>query len=71
MQVVDIFDNPEVVMSKFIQSLLERVLQVHVHVHAYVQIQLHLHKFPCTCIYMYMYCIYTNKCIHVSVYTCV
>ena len=27
-QVVDIFDNAEVVMSKFIQSLLERVLQV-------------------------------------------
>ena len=27
-QVVDIFDNPEVVMAKFVQSLLERVLQV-------------------------------------------
>ena len=28
-QVVDIFDNADVVMSKFIQSLLERVLQVY------------------------------------------
>ena len=27
-QVVDIFDNPDVVMAKFIQSLLDRVLQV-------------------------------------------
>ena len=30
-QVVDIFDNADVVMSKFIQSLLERVLQVQYH----------------------------------------
>ena len=27
-QVVDIFDNPDVVMAKFVQSLMERVLQV-------------------------------------------
>ena len=25
---VDIFDNPDVVMAKFVQSLLDRVLQV-------------------------------------------
>lgn len=31
LQIVDIFDNPDVVMAKFVQSLLERVLQVSLH----------------------------------------
>ena len=64
-QVVDIFDNAEVVMSKFIQSLLERVLQVNHSSHTWhVSLQYITIIYVATCRSSYVNTPFITTCLH-------